>query len=77
MRDFGGTDAKCLQAAFLEAFKAFDVDIAGKDASKLISVCADGASVNMGKEMAQSSPYKTKIRLCWLQTVPCTNLNLQ
>ena len=49
MRDFGGTDAKCLRAAFLGAFKAFDVDIGGKDASKLISVYADGASVNMGK----------------------------
>ena len=80
MRVFGGTDANCLQAAFLEAFKAFNVDIVGKDASKLISVCADGASVIMGKRngrQAHSSPYKTIIHLCWLRTVTCTNLNLQ
>ncbi|XP_041366721.1 zinc finger protein 862-like [Gigantopelta aegis] len=48
MRDFGGTDASSLQKAFVSAFESFDVDIILQDSLKLISVCADGASVNMG-----------------------------
>ena len=48
MKDFGGTDAISLRTAFLDAFTSFGIDFIGKDTQKVVSVCADGESVNAG-----------------------------
>ena len=49
MYSFGGCDATHVKAAIYDAFKQYGIDLTSDDdAKKLISVCADGASVNMG-----------------------------
>ena len=58
MKDYGGTDAKAIQKSFLSAFDAYKIDITDKDAPKLISACADGASVNMGAKTGAMTTLK-------------------
>ena len=62
MKDFGGTDAVSLKTAFLDAFTSFGIDFIGEDTHKVVSVCADGASVNMGSKSGAVQTLQNDIK---------------
>ena len=70
MKTFGGTDASSVKKAFLDAFAEYGIDVIGTDKTKIISVCADGASVNMGCLNGAMSSLKPDIN--WLLIVHCS-----
>jgi hypothetical protein len=61
MRDYGGNDAAAIKKSFLAAFEAYGVKLLEDDGKKLISVCADGASVNMGSINGAFTTLKQQI----------------
>ena len=72
MIDYGGTDAGAVLKALREAFMSYGVDISvgGKDTHKVVSMCADGASTNMGCKRGALTVLKQDIT--WLIIIHCS-----
>lgn len=76
MTDFGGVDAKGTKAAFDAAFQ-IDFKVPQEKYDKhFVSVCADGAAVNMGRISGACTVMKQESRP-WLVIVHCANHRLE
>ena len=71
MYEFGGCSANHLKAAIYDAFKkfGFNFESSEEDARKLVSMCADGASVNMG--IYNGALALIQLDIPWLIKIHC------
>lgn len=71
MSDFGGVSAALTKAAIDDAFSEYGVQNNNKYATCLVSACADGASVNMGRLNGALTTLKRENRP-WLLIIHCS-----
>jgi len=75
MSDFGGVDAAATKSAFDQAFTKEYGLADDRFGSLLIGVCADGASVNMGRLHGACTEMKSN--RIWLKIIHCVNHRLE